>query len=243
MDKMTHAEQIKALSKISKAIASEHYLEDILKLIVAVTAQVMGSNICSLMLIDEKKHELLIRATQSMSEDYNKKPPLKIGEGIAGMLAQAYGSQTIPFKFTQQSKSQLGWDLIALIETGRFKDYACTTPKFSVVSNAVVPNAIIGRGQVSIDDRQPPDAARLQAIFLQQAKFCQMEILPGPGKILRWSVPEGGRDPATGELVHDDLLLSAALCCVIDSEAFGSAESTVIKPSDPITQALAEKIF
>jgi len=84
MDKMPHAEQIKALSKISKAIASEHYLEDILKLIVAVTAQVMGSNICSLMLIDEKKHELLIRATQSMSEDYNKKPPLKIGEGIAG---------------------------------------------------------------------------------------------------------------------------------------------------------------
>jgi len=64
------------------------YLEDILGLIVAVTAQAMESNICSLMLIDDKKR-LVIRATQSMSEDYNKKPPLKLGEGIAGIVAKS----------------------------------------------------------------------------------------------------------------------------------------------------------
>jgi signal transduction protein with GAF and PtsI domain len=84
MEKLSYARQIKALSKISKAIASELYLEDILKLIVAVAAQVMGSNICSLLLVDEQKKELVIRATQSVSEAYNKKTPLKIGEGIAG---------------------------------------------------------------------------------------------------------------------------------------------------------------
>jgi len=88
MERMPFEEQIKALSKISKAIASDLYLEDILRLIVAVTAEVMGSNICSLMLIDEKKNELVIRATQSISEEYNKKPPLKIGEGIAGRVAK-----------------------------------------------------------------------------------------------------------------------------------------------------------
>jgi len=88
MERMPFDEQIKALSKISKAIASDLYLEDILRLIVAVTAEVMGSNICSLMLIDEKKNELVIRATQSISEEYNKKPPLKIGEGIAGRVAK-----------------------------------------------------------------------------------------------------------------------------------------------------------
>lgn len=85
---LSYEEQIKALSKISRAIASELYLEDILRLIVTVTAQAMGSNICSLMLIDEKKNELVIRATQSISEDYNKKLPLKIGEGIAGKVVQ-----------------------------------------------------------------------------------------------------------------------------------------------------------
>jgi two-component system, response regulator PdtaR len=86
MDRIPYKKQINALSKISKAITSELYLEDILRLIVAVTAQVMGSKICSLLLIDEKTNELVIRATQSVSEAYNKKPHLKIGEGIAGKV-------------------------------------------------------------------------------------------------------------------------------------------------------------
>ena len=84
MQNMPYEEQINALTKISKAITSDIYLEDILRLIVTVTAEIMDSNICSLMLIDEKKNELVIRATQSISEEYNKKPPLKIGEGVAG---------------------------------------------------------------------------------------------------------------------------------------------------------------
>lgn len=78
---------IEALSKIAQVITSDMYLDDILKLIVTVTAQTLGSKICSIMLVDEKKQELVIRATQSISEDYNKKPPLKIGEGIAGKAA------------------------------------------------------------------------------------------------------------------------------------------------------------
>ena len=88
MEKMSYEEQIKALSKISKAIASDLYLGDILRLVVTATAQVMCSNICSLMLIDEEKKELVIRATQSISDEYNKKPALKIGEGIAGKVAK-----------------------------------------------------------------------------------------------------------------------------------------------------------
>lgn len=84
----TYQEQIEALSKISKAISSELYLEDILRLVVSVTAQVMDSKICSLMLLDEKSKKLVIRATQSVSEEYNKKPPLSIGEGIAGKVVK-----------------------------------------------------------------------------------------------------------------------------------------------------------
>jgi len=80
------SQHIEALSKISKAITSELYLEDILKLIINVTAQVMGSRVCSLLLLDEKTKELTIRASQSVSEAYNKKPPLKLGEGIAGKV-------------------------------------------------------------------------------------------------------------------------------------------------------------
>lgn len=85
---MPFEEQISALTKVSKAIASDIYLEDILRLVVTVVAELMDSNICSLMLLDEKKKELVIRATQSISEEYNKKPHLKIGEGIAGRVME-----------------------------------------------------------------------------------------------------------------------------------------------------------
>lgn len=84
---ISHAKQLEAISKVSRTITSNLYLEDILKLIVTVTAEIMDSKICSLMLVDEKTKELVLKATQSMSEVYNKKAHLKIGEGIAGKVA------------------------------------------------------------------------------------------------------------------------------------------------------------
>ena len=84
---MSYSKQIEALSTVSRTITSNLYLEDILRLIVTVTAEITNSKICSLMLIDEKTNTLVLRATQSMSEVYNKKLPLKLGEGIAGKAA------------------------------------------------------------------------------------------------------------------------------------------------------------
>ena len=82
-----YKKQIETLSKVSEAITSGLYLEDVLKLIVTVTAEVMNSKICSLMLLDEDTGMMTVKATQSISEAYNKKPPLKLGEGIAGKVA------------------------------------------------------------------------------------------------------------------------------------------------------------
>lgn len=83
----SHAKQLEAISKVSRMITSNLYLEDILKLIVNVTAETMNSKICSLSLVDEKTKTLVLKATQSMSDAYNKKPPLHIGEGVAGKVA------------------------------------------------------------------------------------------------------------------------------------------------------------
>jgi len=79
---------IDALTKISDAVISDLYLEEILKLIVTVTAEAMHSQICSLMLLDKSTNELVVKATQSVSEFYNKKPNARLGEGIAGRAAQ-----------------------------------------------------------------------------------------------------------------------------------------------------------
>ena len=83
-----YVKQIEALSKIASLISSGLYLDELLRLIVNVTAEIMNSKISSLMLLDPEKKELVVRATQSISEAYNKKPNVKLGEGIAGIVAK-----------------------------------------------------------------------------------------------------------------------------------------------------------
>ncbi|MBM3245923.1 MAG: GAF and ANTAR domain-containing protein [Candidatus Omnitrophica bacterium] len=83
-----YLKQIEALSKVASLITSGLYLEELLRLVVNVTAEIMNSKICSLMLLDPNTNELVIRATQSISEDYIKKPNLKLGEGIAGIVVK-----------------------------------------------------------------------------------------------------------------------------------------------------------
>ena len=82
-----YVKQIEAFSKVANLIASGMYLDELLRLIVQVTAEIMNSKISSLMLFDPDKKELIVKATQSISEAYNKKPNIKLGEGIAGVVA------------------------------------------------------------------------------------------------------------------------------------------------------------
>ncbi len=86
--KMTSdAREINALLEISKAITSGLYLEDVLRLIVTVTANVMDSKICSLWILDEREQKLKLKATQSISEEYLKERSLGLGEGVVGHVA------------------------------------------------------------------------------------------------------------------------------------------------------------
>jgi len=46
-----------------------------------------------------------------------------IGEPVASFLRQALGPRVMPFKFTQQTKSELGFSLLAAVNAGRLKIY------------------------------------------------------------------------------------------------------------------------
>lgn len=85
----TYDQYIKALTDISTAITSDLYLEDILKLIVMVTAKVTGVEICSLWLIDENEKPCRIRlkATQAIDPEYVKDRSLAMDEGVVGYVA------------------------------------------------------------------------------------------------------------------------------------------------------------
>jgi GAF domain-containing protein len=94
---MDYDQYIKGLVEISRAITSDLYLEEILKLIVMVTAQVTGFAICSLWLIDENDNSPKIRlnATQAISPQYVKDRSLKPDEGVVGHVLSTKKPLTI----------------------------------------------------------------------------------------------------------------------------------------------------
>ena len=125
-----------------------------------------------------------------------------VGAGLASFLERAFPRRVIPFVFSQKSKSDLGWNFIAAVETGRFKEFASPTP----------------------------------TILMQQAAACQFTVLDGPGKLLRWGVPDGARHPQSGNLIHDDALMSAALCALLDGQEWGVARADVVRGYDPLSE-------
>jgi hypothetical protein len=143
-----------------------------------------------------------------------------LGAGLASFLEQAYPGQVRSFVFTQGSKSQLGWDFIAAVETGRYKEYVPSRKDAKGV-----------KGFLEGDFEKEPFA--LQKLFWSEVRACEGQVLPGPGQVLRWGVPDGRRDPASGVRLHDDLLVSAAMCVVLDKEPLGLGSSVIIPPEDP----------
>jgi hypothetical protein len=125
-----------------------------------------------------------------------------VGQTISSFLLDRYPTNTLPFVFTSTSKSQLGWDFLAVVETGRYKEYVS----------------------------QHED--RLHSAFWTQVENCQYHIMEGPGQLMRWGVPDGTRHLQTGELLHDDLLISAALVSQLDDQSFGLAISKVVPTPD-----------
>ncbi|MEA3440605.1 MAG: hypothetical protein U9R58_10015 [Chloroflexota bacterium] len=51
---------------------------------------------------------------------------------------------------------------------------------------------------------------------------------------MKWGVPDGTSDPASGDLIHDDLVISAAMCALLDDREWGRAESVIVEATDPL---------
>ena len=135
-----------------------------------------------------------------------------VGAGLASFLGQALPGRVKPFIFSQASKSQMGWDFLAVTGAGRWKE--------------PLPGPA--------GERDP-----WSALFLRQLAFTRATLLPGPGKTLRWGVPDGTRDPLDGAFIHDDLVLSAALCTTLDRldwPAGGMTGAGIVRARDPLEE-------
>jgi hypothetical protein len=85
--------------------------------------------------------------------------------------------------------------------------------------------------------QEPREEAGISAGFWRQAVYCQAQAGLGPGHPLRWGVPDGTRDALDGQPVHDDLLLSAALCACLDGLDWSpTGAPLVVRGADPLEE-------
>jgi hypothetical protein len=84
-----------------------------------------------------------------------------VGAGLADFLGKAFPGRVIPFVFTAASKSQLGWNFLSAIETGRFKLFH--------------------------SNEDHPLLARLW----RELEECGYQVGTGAGQSLHWGAPPG----------------------------------------------------
>jgi signal transduction protein with GAF and PtsI domain len=81
-------QQIENLLRVSETISSNRYLEEILNLVVKLCSEMTESSVCSIMLVDETKQELVIKAARCSNDEYLRKPPLKINRSLVGRVVR-----------------------------------------------------------------------------------------------------------------------------------------------------------
>src|SRR5688572_26986760 len=81
-------EQLLALFEISKAVNSTLELEDVLDHILGMTLPLFAAEAGSIMLLDEPSQLLHIAAARGLAADIVEKTSVRVGEGIAGWVAQ-----------------------------------------------------------------------------------------------------------------------------------------------------------
>ena len=146
-----------------------------------------------------------------------------VGAGVGSFLRDKLGERVITLQFTRQLKSRLGWGFLAVVDTGRFQDFSARSAPDQWSANPLL-------GQMAAEQD------RLQALFYRQLAGLQAEVSPGPERLLKWSVPEGARDPEGG-LLHDDLVLSAAMVAILDEQSWHlSSQAVLIEAHDPILE-------
>jgi hypothetical protein len=84
--------------------------------------------------------------------------------------------------------------------------------------------------------REHSDATPEQDIFYEEARACRYSTGSGVERHLHWSVPPGLRRSADGSLLHDDWLISAALCAVLEGHSWGGSITRIIRAPDPLRE-------
>jgi two-component sensor histidine kinase len=105
----TQTSKLGALTEVAKTITASPYLEEILQLLVNLTAQRFNYKVVTVRLLDDKRNELILRATQAKNKAYQKKRAIKLGESFAGRAISE--NRPIIVEDVQTDRDYIGHDL------------------------------------------------------------------------------------------------------------------------------------
>ena len=80
--------KVEMLAAVGHAITTEEYLDRILQAIAEMVAETFDSPLCSIMIVDENKQELCIKAARCSSPEYLNKLPIKIENSLIGRVVR-----------------------------------------------------------------------------------------------------------------------------------------------------------
>jgi GAF domain-containing protein len=88
--------RVERLAEVGRAITTETFLDRILQVIAEMVAETFDSPVCSIMIVDEDKKELTIRAARCSSPEYLSKLPVKIEDSLIGRVVRDRTVVTVP---------------------------------------------------------------------------------------------------------------------------------------------------
>ncbi len=78
--------ELTTVAQVSQTVNAPLYLDEMLSLVVEMAAKQLGTAACTLRLLDEGQHELIVRAAYSTLPGFARKPALKADDGISGAV-------------------------------------------------------------------------------------------------------------------------------------------------------------
>ena len=138
--------------------------------------------------------------------------PLKIiidhsgmGAMLSDILTGKYRNKVVPIDITAANKTKMAWDFLAMVDTGRWIEHKGND--LEVLKSGFVP------GKDRHEMLKEPEL--LQQMFFRELRACRIEPTGNEANV-RWGVKDGTRDHATGRMLHDDLVMSAAMAVFED---------------------------
>ena len=84
----SNVRRMETLAAVAQTISVESYLDRILQTISEMLAETLDSPVCSIMLVDDEKRELVISAARCSSPEYLNKGTLKIEDSLIGRVVR-----------------------------------------------------------------------------------------------------------------------------------------------------------